>query len=63
MFKTNEITFSLIAESDFHTVMCLQYLPPDVSHFVFNALCIHQHKIAHVIDGHISPRGAYNGKN
>ncbi len=36
-FKNNEIIFSLMAKSFRHTIMCLQYLPPDVSHFAFNA--------------------------
>ncbi len=36
-FKTDEITFSRSAKSYLHTITCLQYLPPDVSHFAFDA--------------------------
>ncbi len=38
MFETDEIIFSLTAKSFLHTIMCLQYLPPDVSHFAFNIM-------------------------
>ncbi len=37
MFKNNEITFSPMAKSYLNSTTCLQHLPPDVSHYAFNA--------------------------
>ncbi len=39
-FRSNEVTFSLMAKFYLHTIMCLQYLPPNVSHVAFNAVWV-----------------------
>ncbi len=36
-FKNQRNYIHLMAKSYLHTIMCLQYLPPDVSYFAFNA--------------------------